>query len=229
MVMGCRFLGRGILGSGVWVRRFRSGARPGPSAPRFKRASLMTSLASMIHAKGSRAVSSSPSRLMATSSSSTPASSPLKRLRPSASRSISSLAWKPSKAAKSSSRGQRPVEPGLETSSMIVAADRIGGVQHFRDGPREAGAVVHRHRPVGPLGHDLQAPARGRRPSGAGARSDSRRPRRRGRRAPEAFDPRRSCRASLTSLRLERGRARKKRLAFLRAAARKRHPALRTM
>jgi hypothetical protein len=86
------------------------------SAPRFSRASLRTSLASASQPKGMSAVLSvSPSRLMATLSPSTPASSPLKRLRPSTRRSVSSRASSPRRSRSPSAgsaggrrRGWRP-------------------------------------------------------------------------------------------------------------------------
>src|SRR5690606_9871559 len=92
------------------------------AAPRFSSSSVSTSLASASQAKGIRAVSSSPSRSMATSSPSVPASRPLKRLRPSTIRSVSRRASSPSNRSKSIRRVSGRSMPGEETSSRYSPA-----------------------------------------------------------------------------------------------------------
>ena len=53
---------------------------------------------------------------------------------------------------------QRPVDAGAGDLQQVLALDRVRRVQHQGEGARQAGAVLHVHGPVGPLGHDLQPP-----------------------------------------------------------------------
>ena len=52
--------------------------------------------------------------------------------------------------------GQRPVDAGAGDFQEVVAFDRVGGVQHLRDGARQPRAILDIHVAVRAFGHDLQ-------------------------------------------------------------------------
>ncbi len=80
---------------------------------------------------------------------------------------------------------QRPVDAGRGHLQPIGALDQIGDVEHRRERARHGLAILHRHRAVRPLRHDLHGAAVGgripsRAPGGSrAARSPARRHRRR--------------------------------------------------
>ena len=89
----------------------------------------------------------------------TPSRMPRKRLRPSTGSLHLDLRLVPGPDLEILGAGQRPVDAGRRNLQMIFPVDRIGDVHRRRDIARKHLAILHRHRAVRPLGHDLHGHA----------------------------------------------------------------------